>query len=207
MRKLTVAAFITLDGIMQGPGGPAEDTTGGFRHGGWVFPYADGAFGEAMSHLFARPFSLVLGRRTYDIFADHWPRVSDDHDDAAIAAVFNPAEKLVATHRPGSLAWENSHALGTDVVGALREAKRRDGPDLLTQGSGDLVHQLLAGDVVDELRLLTFPVLLGEGKRLFDDRAHAAAFRLQSSVASSTGVVISHYVRDGAVQTGSFELP
>ncbi|WP_101925090.1 dihydrofolate reductase family protein [Luteimonas rhizosphaerae] len=206
MRRIIVAAFLSLDGVMQAPGGPDEDTGGGFAHGGWTVPFADEVFGEAMGELFARPFELLLGRRTYDIFAAHWPRMPDDGDDAGIARRFNRVAKHVATHRPDSLAWHNSHALGTDIVGALRTLNAQDGPDLLTQGSSELVHQLLAAGLVDELRLLTFPVLLGAGKRLFDSRTQPGAFQLDASVVSPSGIVISRYTRAGDVRTGSFAL-
>src|SRR5687768_7301992 len=153
MRKLIAAVMTSLDGVMQAPGGPEEDTSGGFAYGGWVVPYA--AEGdEAMGGVFRRPFELVLGRRTYDIFAGYWPHVPEGAPHRYIADAFNGATKHVATHHPETLEWQNSRALGTNVVAALRELKRGDGPDLLTQGSSDLLHQLLATDVVDELRLL-----------------------------------------------------
>lgn len=203
MRKLTVAAMISLDGVVQAPGGPEEDTSGGFAHGGWVWPYA--AEGEeVMGGAFKRPFELVLGRRTYDIFAGYWPHVPKGAPHQDIADLFNAATKHVATHHPATLAWQNSRALGPDIAAAVREIKRGDGPDLLTQGSSDLVHQLLATDLVDELRLLVYPVLLGRGKRLFDDHTQASAFRLEESKTSSTGVLVTRYVRDGEVLTGSF---
>ena len=204
MRKLTVAAMISLDGVMQAPGGPEEDTSGGFAYGGWIWPYADEGV-DVMGGAFKRPFDLVLGRRTYDIFAAYWPNVPEGAPHRYIADAFNGATKHVATHHPDTLAWQNSRALGPDITAAVRELKRGDGPDLLTQGSSDLLHQLLATDLVDELRLLIYPVLLGRGKRLFDDRTQASAFRLDESQTSSTGVLVTRYVRDGEVRTGSFE--
>ena len=202
MSRLIVAVMVSLDGVIQAPGGPDEDTSGGFAHGGWVWPYADED--EAMDGLFAQPFSLLLGRRTYDIFAGYWPQVPSDAPHGGIADAFNGATKYVATHHPDTLAWQHSHALGADVVSAVRALKHREGPDLVTQGSSHLLHQLLASDVVDELRLLTYPVLLGRGKRLFDDATHAAAYRLASSRATRTGVIVARYLRDGEVRTGSF---
>ncbi|WP_394697041.1 dihydrofolate reductase family protein [Pseudoxanthomonas japonensis] len=202
MRRLIAAVMVSLDGVMQAPGGPGEDTSGGFAHGGWVWPYA--GEDEAMDGLFAQPFMLLLGRRTYDIFAGHWPQVPSDAPHGGIADAFNGATKYVATHHPDSLAWQHSHALGADVVSAVRALRRREGPDLVTQGSSALLHQLLASDVVDELRLLTYPVLLGRGKRLFDDRTRAAAFRLAASRTTAAGVIVSRYLRDGDVRTGSF---
>lgn len=204
MRKLIVPAFISLDGVMQAPGGPEEDTGDGFAHGGWVWPYYDES-DEEMGGVFSRPFELLLGRRTYDIFAAYWPQVPPDAPQRRIADLFNGTAKHVATHHPDTLAWQNSHALGPDIAAAVREIKRGDGPDLVTQGSSELVHQLLATELVDELRLLVYPVLLGRGKRLFDDRAQAAAFRLDASKTSPTGVLTNRYLRDGAVRTGSFE--
>ncbi|HEY0502910.1 MAG TPA: dihydrofolate reductase family protein [Lysobacter sp.] len=204
MRKLIVAAFITLDGVMQAPGGPEEDTSGGFAHGGWIVPYADGS-GEVMGGVFARPFDLLLGRRTYDIFAGYWPHVAEGAPHRHIADLFNGAGKHVATHHPDTLAWQNSHALGADVVATVRALKKSRGPDLVTQGSSELVHQLLATDLVDELRLLVHPLLLGPGKRLFEEHAQASAFRLEASKATSTGVLVNRYVRAGEVRTGSFE--
>lgn len=202
MRTLIAAAMVSLDGIIQAPGGPDEDRSGDFAHGGWVWPYADED--EAMDGLFADPFALVLGRRTYDIFAGYWPHVPSDAPHGYIADAFNAATKHVATHHADTLDWAHSHALGTDVVGALRALKQQDGPALVTQGSSDLLHQLLATDLVDELRLLVYPVLLGRGKRLFDDGTQASAFRLMVSRTTQAGVLVSRYVRDGDVRTGSF---
>ncbi len=204
MRKLTVAAMISLDGVVQAPGGPDEDSSDGFAYGGWVWPYDDPSV-DVMGGALKQPFELVLGRRTYDIFAGYWPHVAEGAPHQFIADLFNGTTKHVATHHPETLAWQHSRALGPDIVAALRELKRGDGPDLLTQGSSDLVHQLLATDLVDELRLLVYPIVLGRGKRLFDDDAQASAFRLEASETSSTGVLITRYVRDGEVRTGSFE--
>ncbi|MBI6940262.1 dihydrofolate reductase family protein [Pseudomonas putida] len=207
MRTLIVAAFISLDGVMQAPGGPQEDTRGGFAYGGWIVPYAEAVFGQAMQALFSQPFELLLGRRTYDIFASYWPKVKDDTEDFSIANLFNSVPKHVATHSPDPLVWSNSHALGSDVTGAVRALKQQDGATLLTQGSAELVQQLLAADLVDELHLLIHPLLLGHGRRLFGSDAAAAAFTLQHSQVSPKGVIIARYLRAGKVQTGSFELP
>jgi dihydrofolate reductase len=204
MRKLTVAAMIGLDGVVQAPGGPDEDTSGGFAYGGWVWPYST-EDEEVMGGAFKRPFELVLGRRTYDIFAAYWPHVPEGAPHRDIADLFNSTAKHVATHHPGTLEWQNSRTLGPDVAAAMRDIKRGDGPDLLTQGSSELVHQLLATDMVDELRLLVYPIVLGRGKRLFDDHSQASAFRLEESKTTSTGVLITRYVREGEVRTGSFE--
>ncbi len=204
MRKLIVPAFISLDGVIQAPGGPQEDPSGGFAHGGWVWPFADDT-DEVMGGVFERPFELLLGRRTYDIFAAYWPEVADDAPHRGIADMFNAATKHVATHHAGTLAWRNSRTLGPDVVAGVRELKRGDGPDLVTQGSSDLVHQVLATGLVDELLLLVYPLLLGRGKRLFDEGSRVCAFRLESSRRTSRGVLVNRYVREGEVRTGSFE--
>jgi dihydrofolate reductase len=158
-----------------------------------------------MGGVFERPFELLLGRRTYDIFAAYWPHVAEDAPHRGIADAFNGTTKHVATHHPDTLAWQNSRALGPDIVAAVRTLKRGDGADLVTQGSSDLVHQLLATNLVDELLLLVYPLLLGRGKRLFDDRSQACAFRLEESKATPSGVLVNRYIREGEVRTGSFE--
>lgn len=210
MRKLVTAAFLSLDGIMQAPGGPEEDPSGGFRYGGWIAPYADPAFRRGTAENFGRPFDLLLGRKTYEIFAAYWPHVDIDPASstfasagADIANTFNRATKYVASRARPELAWQNSQWLGSDAAAAVRELKQGDGPDLLTQGSGDFVQTLLAADLIDELRLLIFPVALGTGKRLFGEGTRPAAFRLTRSVASASGVLIATYERAGDVRTGS----
>jgi dihydrofolate reductase len=213
MRKIIVAAFVSVDGVMQAPGGPDEDPTGGFTFGGWTHPLWDDQGRAAMGELFERPFDLLLGRKTYDIFAAHWPFVPVEPTapgyepfNAAIAQRFNALTKYVATHRPESLVWQNSEALGSDVVARLRVLKAGDGPALLTQGSSELLQTLFAHDLVDELRTLTFPLLLGRGKRLFGGTALPAALELSQSASTPSGIVISRYQRGGAVKTGSFAL-
>ena len=202
MRKLIVPAFISIDGVIQAPGNPEEDAGGGFVLGGWFWPYADEST-DAMDDLFQRPFELLLGRRTCDIFAGFWPHVAEDSPLRQTADLFNGTIKHVATHHPGTLDWKHSRGLGPDVAAAVRELKRSDGPDLLVQGSSDLVHQLLATDLVDELILIVVPILLGKGKRLFDDGTQPAAFRLEGSKASTKGNVVIRYVREGEVRTAS----
>lgn len=213
MRKLVTMAFVSLDGVMQAPGGPGEDPSGGFEYGGWVAPHFDEALGVAVDEAFSAPFDLLLGRKTYDIFAAHWPRIPTDpaaagydEGNAQIARRFNAITKYVATHRPDSLGWQNSQSLGNDVVARLRDLKREDGPTLLTQGSSELIQTLLAHDLVDELRLTIFPVVLGRGKRLFGQGTKPAGFKLEKSSASPNGVIIAQYVRAGEVATGSFAL-
>jgi dihydrofolate reductase len=199
MRKIIAATFVSLDGVMQAPGGPEEDPVGGFKFGGWTFHYFDEVAGGAMEELFSKPFDLLLGRRTYDIFAAYWPYQND-----AIADVFNPATKYVATHRPDSLTWQNTQSLGPDIVARLKELKQEDGPDLLIQGSANLIQTLLANGLIDEMRLMIFPLVLGKGKRLFGDNAMPAAFKLVKSQASTTGVIMATYERGGEIRTGSF---
>lgn len=205
MRKLIVAAFISLDNVIQAPGGPEEDTSGEFRLGGWIVPYADEAIGQAVQDLFSQPFELLLGRRTYDIFAAYWPHhVPAGSNSRSIANLFNSVPKHVATHRSDTLDWQNSHALKGNLADAIRALKHQDGAHLLTQGSGDMVRQLLAAGLVDELRLMIHPIILGRGKRLFDDNAQASAFTLVHSTSTPGGVLITRYVRSGEVRTGSF---
>lgn len=210
-RKIIATAFVSLDGIIQAPGGPEEDPTGGFEHGGWTTPYGDEVLGAAINEGMSRPFDLLLGRKTYDIFAAHWPYIPTDPlsgqynaGEAEIARIFNRATKYVATHEPDTLNWENSHWLGKDVAATLRDLKKEDGSNLLVWGSSNLIQQLLAADLVDEFRLMIYPLVFGRGKRLFGDGTVPAAFRLEASQASSTGVILANYRRDGEVRTGSF---
>ena len=205
MRKLIVAEQISLDGVIQSPGAPKEDPSGEFRLGGWVVPYADEAIGHALQDLLSQPFELLLGRRTYEIFAAYWPHVRADSTSHAIADLFNSVPKHVATHRSDTLDWQNSHALEGDLADAIRALKQQGGVNLLTWGSGDMVRQLLATGLVDELRLLIYPVVLGRGKRLFGDNAQASAFTLAHSNSTPGGVLITRYVRSGEVRTGTFE--
>jgi dihydrofolate reductase len=213
MRKVTVGAFLSLDGVMQSPGGPEEDPSGGFQLGGWIVPYSDEASGEAVQESFSKPFDLLLGRSTYDIFAAHWPKMPTDpaapgyqEGNAQVSKAFNRATKYVATHHPATLTWQNSRALGEDVPTAVRKLKQESGPDLLTQGSCNLIHTLLAHDLVDELRLQIFPLVLGKGKRLFDAGSLPRALKLASSKTSPNGILLVHYQRAGDVKTGSFLL-
>ena len=205
MRKLIVAEQISLDGVIQSPGGPEEVASGNFRLGGWVVPYADERIGQALQDLLSQPFELLLGRRTYEIWAAYWPRIPADSGVHAIADRFNRVPKHVATHRSDRLEWQNSHPLKSDLAGAIRALKQQNGANLLTWGSGDMVSQLLAAGLVDELRLLIYPVVLGRGKRLFGNDAQASAFTLAHSTSTPGGVLIARYVRSGEVRTGAFD--
>jgi dihydrofolate reductase len=204
MRKIIVGASVSLDGVMQSPGGPAEDPTGGFALGGWVVPYFDETLGKAVGEMMAAPFDLLLGRKTYDIFAAHWPHVEAGNP---IGALFDRITKYVATRDPSlPVRWQNTELLAPDALAAVRRVKAGTGPDLVTQGSSDFLRSLFASDLIDEISLQIFPVVLGAGKRLFPDDAAAAAFTLISSTATPTGVVLSRYARAGAVATGNFQL-
>lgn len=204
MRRIIDSTFVSLDGIMQAPGGPEEDSVGGFALGGWTFPHFDAALGGVMGEIFSQPFELLLGRKTYDIFAAHWPHVTDPNDP--IAGLFNRVTKHVASRGNPKLAWQNSRWLGEDTVASLKQIKQEDGPDLLVQGSSDLLQTLWNHGLVDELTVLIFPVVLGRGKRLFSEGAVPAGLKLVRSRSYPTGVVVATYRPDGAVKTGSFQL-
>jgi dihydrofolate reductase len=203
VRKVIVGAMVSLDGVMQAPGGPEEDRTGGFKFGGWVAPFADvdPVFGEEIGKLFGQPFDLLLGRRTYDIFAAYWPFAEGgSYDD--IATAFNRVRKYVATRKGADLTWKGSVEL-RDGAKDVAKLKQEDGPALLTQGSTELVHALLAADLVDEIRTFTFPLLLGKGKRLFSDGSQPRTFNLTHGAVSPKGLIAATYVRDGEVKTAT----
>ena len=203
MRKVVATTFVSIDGVMQAPGGPEEDTDGGFTFGGWTFHYWDEMMGGIMDEAMREPFDLLLGRKTYDIFAAHWPRVPDEDP---VAGKFNAVRKYVATSAPTTLGWKNSTWLGADPAAGVKSLKGEDGPQLLIQGSSQLIQALLKQDLINEFRLWTFPVVLGAGKRLFGEGALPGAIKLADAKHSTTGVTIGTYVRDGAVRTGSFAL-
>jgi len=202
MRKIIVSSFTSLDGVMQAPGGPQEDPTGGFAFGGWTAPHFDEALGASMAEIFGRPFDLLLGRKTYDIFAAYWPYVSDPNDP--IAGPFNRVTKYVASRSEPKLLWQNSRLLGKEVVAALKTLKGEDGPDLLVQGSSNLLQTLWKNRLVDEFSVLIFPLLLGKGKRLFGEGAAPSGLKLVSSKAYPTGVIVAKYAPAGEVKTGDF---
>jgi dihydrofolate reductase len=200
MRKLIVSTFLTLDGVMQAPGGPGEDDSGGFEQGGWSVTFWDEKMGEVMGAAMSVPFDLVLGRRTYDIFAAYWPDAAAEE----VARPLNDAQKHVASRSHPELTWARSSLLEGDVAQAVAALKEQDGPELQVHGSGDLLQTLHRHGLVDEWQVMTFPVVLGTGKRLFADGALPAALRLVGSSVSGSGVVIGRYAPAGELQTGSF---
>jgi dihydrofolate reductase len=200
---LTLTTFLTLDGVMQAPGGPGEDESGGFSHGGWVFPHVDPVFGETIMGIFANADAFLLGRGTYDIFAGHWPRVTDPADPVATA--LNSLPKHVASRTRSRFDWNASHHVG-DIVAEVPALKARYPRELQVHGSWGLCQTLIAHDLIDEYRLLVFPVVLGTGKRLFGAGAVPATLKLVSSRTTGTGTVISVYRRAGSLKTGSFAL-
>jgi len=204
MRKLVVLSFITLDGVMQAPGGPEEDPTGGFKHGGWVAGYFDDFLGKVMVEQMSQPFDLLLGRKTYEIFAAHWPYVKTKEDP--IAAGINNARKYVASKTMVKLDWTNSELIKGDVAKEVKKLKEQDGPEIQVHGSGDFIQTLLKHDLVDALWLKIFPIVLGSGKRLFAGGTIPVAFKLLENEVSPNGVIVAKYMRSGEVKTGSFAL-
>lgn len=202
MRRLITNTFLTLDGVMQAPGAPEEDGDGGFDLGGWSVNFWDEHMNQTMGETMGVPFDLVLGRRTYDIFAAHWPRATDDDG----AKPLNEATKYVASRQRPALEWQNSVLLDDDVPAAITALKNTDGPELQVHGSADLLQTLMRHELVDEYRLWIFPVLVGTGKRLFADGVVPASLELVTSTVSTTGVVIGTYRPAGAVTIGSFAL-
>lgn len=201
MRKLIVSAFVSLDGIVQAPGGSEEDPTGGFTLGGWMFHYADDSMDISAAGFDGKGRELLLGRRTYEIFEAYWPYQPEDNP---IAQTLNAAKKHVASRTLTTLYWNNSTLLRGDVVPAITALKVQPGLDLQVIGSGNLVHTLQSAALIDEYNLWTFPVVLGRGKRFFTEAAKPSALRLVRSQVSTTGVVMSTYVPNGDIQPGSF---
>jgi dihydrofolate reductase len=199
MRKLTGAVFVSLDGVMQAPGGPEEDPTGGFRFGGWTAPFWVEDMGP-FEKIIASDYDLLLGKRTYDIFAAYWPNNQDD----AIGERFQRLNKYVLTHSNEPLAWENSHKLSGETTAAISQLKESEGRDLLIQGSSTLYPPLVSAGLIDRLVLMTFPVVLGQGKRIFDGSQKPGGLKLADSFVSSTGVVTTIYEPAGEVRTGTF---
>ena len=195
MRQVIVLQFMTLDGVVQAPGGPTEDTSGGFSHGGWSVPYWDDVLNETMDEQMGRPFDLLLGRKTFEIFASYWPQQESPINDAI---------KYVASNTLTEHPWKQTVILSGDVPPQVRALKQSDGPDLQVHGSSNLIQTLLAHDLVDELWLKIYPLVLGAGKRLFAQGTIPAAFELITSRTSPNGVIMASFRRAGTVQTGSF---
>lgn len=199
MRKIIVLEFLSLDGILQGPGGAQEDVSGGFNYSGWIVPYMDEVTGEVLTRQFSRPFDLLLGRTTFEIWAAHWPHQNGGDNP------FHKATKYVASNTLTEHPWERSVFLGGDVAAKVRQLKEQDGPDLQVYGSSVLLQTLMQHDLVDEYWLKIYPITLGTGKRLFREGTIPAAFELFESHVSTKGVILASYRRAGDVKTGSFE--
>jgi dihydrofolate reductase len=200
MRKIIVVTFSTMDGVLQAPGGQHEDPTGGFKWGGWQFGYPDELTDKALTKIFSTPFDLLLGRRTYEIFAAYWPYQND-----AIGEKFNRINKYVVATTPIDTSWQHSILINKDVVNKLKKLKQEDGPDLLVHGSSRLIQTLLANRLVDVLHIWTYPITLGKGKKLFQEGTSAQEWKLAESEIGKTGVIIATYVPGGEVKLGSFE--
>jgi dihydrofolate reductase len=198
MRKIIVLTFITLDGVMQAPGGPTEDTSGNFTLGGWTVPYFDDFLGQVMTEQMSKPFDLLLGRKTFEVFASYWPYHQEE------GAGINKATKYVASHTLTTHEWRKTVFLKGNIVEEIKKLKQQDGPDLQVHGSGNLIQILLKHDLIDEFWLKIFPVTLGMGKRLFDQGTMPASFALVESKSSPSGVMIATFKRAGEVKTGSF---
>jgi dihydrofolate reductase len=204
MRKLVVGTFVTLDGVMQAPGGPNEDIDGSFRHGGWLVPYFDEKFGEIMTDWTKRAGAFLLGRKTYEIFAASWPKATDPADEAATA--LNTRPKFVASRTLKSAEWSNSTLLQGDVPEEVAKLKALEGSEIQVHGSGDLLQTLLKHDLIDTLRIWIFPVVLGTGKRLFGGGTIPRSFRLVDTQFSTTGAVLHVYERTGGLRYGAVEV-
>ncbi len=200
MRKLIVLTFVSLDGVMQAPGGPEEDVDGGFENGGWSFGYWDDVLAKTMGDQMGHDFHLLLGRRTYDVFEAAWPKMDPN-------SAINSARKYVVTHRPvpaETAIWKNVVRIDADVPAKIRQLKQESGPELQVHGSSGLIQTLLKNDLVDELWLKIYPVTLGKGKRLFGDGAEAAGWELIQTDVSPSGVIVANYRRAGTIKSGSF---
>lgn len=201
MRKLTVNTFLTLDGVMQAPGGPEEDPAGGFKYGGWSVNYWDDMMNQLMGEYMGKPFDLLLGRKTYEIFAAHWP-----HSNEPGADQLNDAKKYVASRTLQKVDWKNSTLLKGDVVQEIRKLKQQPGPEIQVHGSSNFIQTLLKTDLVDQFFVWIFPVVVGKGKRLFDQGTVPAGLKLVDHKTSGSGVILAVYEPAGALKTGSFAL-
>jgi dihydrofolate reductase len=204
MRKLVVGSFLTLDGVMQAPGGPNEDRESGFRHGGWLVPYFDEKFGEIMTEWTKRAGAFLLGRKTYEIFAASWPKSTDPADEIAIA--LNNRPKFVASRTLDKVTWNNSHLLKGDVAEEVAKLKVQVGGEIQVHGSSDLLQTLLKHNLIDTLRIWQFPVVVGTGKRLFGEGTIPGSFRLVDTQQTATGAVLHVYERAGGLRYGEVEV-
>lgn len=200
MRKIIVTTFLTMDGVLQAPGGPEEDTTNGFKWGGWQFGYSDELTKNALTKIMSEPFDLLLGRRTYEIFAAYWPYNGNN----PIGERFNQINKYVVATTPIDTSWAHSTLISKDVVNELKKLKEQDGPNLLVHGSGGLAQTLFANQLVDVLYTWIFPITLGKGKKLFAEGTAAQQWKMTESGISTTGVIVARYEPDGEVRVGSF---
>ena len=204
MRKLVVGTFLTLDGVMQAPGGPDEDREGGFQHGGWLVPYFDEKFGQIMAEWTKRAGAFLLGRKTYEIFAASWPKSTDPADE--IATALNTRPKFVASRTLDKVNWNNSHLLKGDVAEEVAKLKAQEGGEIQVHGSGDLLQTLLKHNLIDTFRIWHFPVVIGAGKRLFGEGTMPASFRLGDTQQTTTGAVLHVYERAGGLKYGEVEV-
>jgi dihydrofolate reductase len=200
MRKIITTTFVTLDGVMQAPGGPKEDTSNGFAYGGWSANYWDKIMGDIMTGFMNIPFELLLGKTTYDIFAAYWPKANRDSE---VAIPFNATKKYVVSHKPQELSWNNSELITGDVVTAIKKLKNESGPDLWIHGSGNLIQTLLKNKLIDRMHVWIFPVTVGNGKRLFAEGTQAEGLKLIDSKISTTGVIIATYEPEGPIKVGT----
>lgn len=204
MRKLVAGTFVTLDGVMQAPGGPDEDREGGFQHGGWLVPYFDGKFLEIMTEWTKRAGAFLLGRKTYEIFAGSWPNATDPADESAVA--LNTRPKFVASRTLHEVTWNNSHLLKGDVAEEVATLKAQEGDEIQVHGSSDLIQTLLKHNLIDTLRLWQFPVVVGAGKRLFGEGTVPVSFRLVDTQQTAPGAVLHVYERVGGLRYGEVEV-
>ena len=202
MRRLVVNTFMTLDGVMQAPGGPEEDTTGGFKYGGWIFHYGDEMTRKTLDEFMSKTFELLLGRKTYEIFAAYWPYIKDD----TIADKFNQTKKYVASRTLKKLNWDNSLVIKSDVVNEIDKIKKQAGPELQVYGSSNLIKTLFNGNIIDLFKIWIYPVTVGKGKQLFGEGTNASNLKLVDVKTSSTGVIIATYEPAGELKLGSLAL-
>jgi dihydrofolate reductase len=201
-RKLVVNTFVTLDGVMQAPGGPEEDPTGNFEYGGWSFNYWDDIMGKTMDEFMSRPFELLLGRKTYEIFAAHWPYIKND----PTADKFNATKKYVVSNTLNKVNWKNSFIIKNNVAEEINKLKAQDGPELQVHGSSNLIKTLINEKLIDEIKIWTFPVTVGKGKQLFGEGTNPSSLKLVDIKSAGTGVIIATYLLAGDLKTGSFAL-